>query len=142
LSRPALLLDEDAVSLHLGRIGGQFAAQIIGRGVDDGERGAQLVRDAGNKIHLKVRKFLGAARVCDERAHARHHQQQHAASHRQVAPAQLCHYSFERSGAMAHKHLPASRIAPRPAPSRSAAASAGPGPAPEYLIVWRFKQAH
>ena len=141
LEPAALLLDEHAVSLHLGRIGGEFAAQIIGRGVDDGERRAQLVRDAGNKIHLKVGKSLGAARVGDERAHARHHQQQHAGSHRQVAPAQLRDYGFERPGAMTREHLPASRIS-WTAPSRSAAAPAGSGPAAEYLIVRRFKQAY
>ena len=39
----ALLLYEDAVALHLGRVCGKFAAQIIRRGMDDGKRCAQFV---------------------------------------------------------------------------------------------------
>ncbi len=78
LETSALLLDEHAIALYLRRVGGEFAAQIVGGGVDHGERGAELVGDAGDEIHLEVGQLLGAAGVGDEGGDARHHQQEYA----------------------------------------------------------------
>src|SRR5674476_1278687 len=88
------------------------------------------------KSHLEVGQFLGAASVGDEGGDACHHQQQDAGGDRQVAPSGLCHDGFERTGAMAHKHLPASGIASRAAASGPAATPPGTGGTAEDLVVW------
>ena len=70
-----------------------------------------------------------------------HHQEEHAGRDRQVAPTGLRHYRFERAGAMAHKHLPASRIGSGTTASRSTAASARSGRTAEDLVVGGVEQA-
>ena len=143
LRRPLSCWMSDAIALHLCRIGGELAAQVVGGGVDHGERGAQFVGDAGDEIHLQVGQSLGAAGVGDEGGDARHHQQEYAGGDREVAPARLRHDGFERAGAMAREHLPAPRFANGSAAAAPTSAAAGSaGITAEDLVVGCVEQAH
>ena len=127
LRQPAALAgDHVAVALHLLRVGDDAVGEVLGGRADHGERRAQLVRHAGDELHLLRGEAPGAAGRDQHQPHARAEQQQHAEADEQVAQraraTRRCRAS--RRGAARAPSSAARRRVPRAAGTARAAATA------------------
>ena len=97
---PRFGLNGRAVLLDARRLVDDAVGEVAGRGADDRDRRAQLVRDGRDELELLPRQPIGAARRHDDQADRRAEQRQNARAQTKLRVRAAADGGLERTGAM------------------------------------------
>ncbi len=106
LEAAALRLDETAVASYLRSAGYRTVREVLGRGTDDRERGAELVGDAGDELHLALAELRRPPRGDGQKNDARRQKEEDPGAEREVPGPRPSHDRVERALAMTDENRP------------------------------------